>query len=739
MQKRLAALSAMAIAVTFAFVPGTVTAGFTLNSTMQAAANARQVPLPLLKAITYVNTRWELIIGPAGNGGYGLMNILPSQLARAASLSQHSAIQITTDPAANLDAGAALLASANSGATDLASWQPATALTLGPVVATQVYDALRSGESRTTSYGELITLAPQRLPAPSPSSALGVGSGATVSGGAALAPATTTTAGADYPLAAWVPASPANFSTAKRPRDYPVDMIIIHDIEGSYGSAIQEFQDPAAQASAHYVVSDLGQITQMVAEHDVAWHAGNWDYNTRAIGIEHEGYATGTNWYTPAMYDASARLSASICSRWGVPMDRAHVIGHYEVPDPNNPGLFGGAGHHTDPGTNWNWPYYMNLAQQYASGLPSLPHLVLAATAVAGDRSVALYWPSARTCYAPITGYTVTAQPGNVVLQMPATATTTTINGLQNGISYTFTVTAQNSAGQDAVTSNPATPAPLPFAGLYTLDAYGGIHGDSSSPLAASAYWSGWRIARAAKTLPTVSGPPRTGFLLDGWGGLHTIGTSLVETSPSSSHYWPGWDIARDLAFLPDGSGGFVLDGYGGLHPFRVGGNAAPLAATGFTYWGWDIARKVVIAADGKGGYVLDGWGGLHSFGINGPPPASLGPLAGNGYWAGQDLARDIALVPGNGGYSGYVLDAYGGIHPFHPTGDGSAMPLAIHGTYWGWDIARGFWLAGSSTAAAPKGYVLDGYGGVTQFGSVSTPGFTYWPGWDVAIGLLGQ
>ena len=95
--------------------------------------------------------------------------------------------------------------------------------------------------------------------------------------------------------------------------------------------------------------------------------------------------------------------------------------------------------------------------------------------------------------------------------------------------------------------------------------------------------------------------------------------------------------------------------------------------------------------------------------------------------------------MPGNGGYSGYVLDAYGGIHPFHPTGDGSAMPLAIHGTYWGWDIARGFWLAGSSTAAAPKGYVLDGYGGVTQFGSVSTPGFTYWPGWDVAIGLLGQ
>ena len=728
----------MTLAVTFAFVPGTVSAGFSLDSTMQAAASARQVPLPLLKAITYVNTRWELIKGPAGNGGYGLMNILPSQLARAAALSGHSAAQITTDPAANLDAGAALLASAGGGASDLSSWQPATAVILGPVVATQVYQALQSGESRTTSYGEVITLAPQRLAGPSPAAALGVGSGTTVSGAVALAPATAT-AGADYPLAAWVPASPANYSTADRTHDYPVDMIIIHDTEGSYGSAIQEFQNPAAQASAHYVVSDLGAITQMVAEHDIAWHAGNWDYNTRAIGIEHEGYATGTNWYTPAMYDASARLSASICSRWGVPMDRTHVIGHYEVPDPNNPGQFGGAGHHTDPGTNWNWPYYMTLAQQYASKLPSPPHLVLGATAVAGDRSVVLYWSPARTCYAPITGYTITAQPGNLILQAPASATSTTINGLQNGVSYTFTVTAHNSAGQDTASSKPTTPAPLPFAGLYTVDGFGGMHGDSSAPITTSVYWPGWKIARAAKMLPSPSGPPRSGFVLDGWGGLHSFGTALVETTPPTAHYWAGWDIARDFAFLPDGSGGFVLDGWGGLHPFRLGGSSAPLSAVGATYWGWDIARKVVIGGDGKGGYVLDGWGGIHTFGINAAVPTSLGPVAGGGYWPGQDLARDIVLVPGDGGYSGYTLDAWGGVHPFHPTGDTSAMPAAINSTYWGWDIARDLWLAPGSTAAAPKGYVLDGWGGLTQFGSVSTPAFAYWPGWDVAIGLVGQ
>src|SRR4029077_2605053 len=111
---------------------------------------------------------------------------------------------------------------------------------------------------------------------------------------------------------------------------------------------------------------------------DIAYHAGNWDYNTRAIGIEHEGFASGYPYgYTPIEYNVSAQLAASICSRWGVPMDRTHVIGHYEVPDPNNPGLFGGEEHHTDPGPAWDWNNYMSQAQHYSSRMPSPPHLML--------------------------------------------------------------------------------------------------------------------------------------------------------------------------------------------------------------------------------------------------------------------------------------------------------------------------------------------------------------------------
>ena len=122
------------------------------------------------------------------------------------------------------------------------------------------------------------------------------------------------------------------------------------------------FANCSAEASAHYVVqSSTGNVTQMVDEEDVAWHAGNWDYNERSIGIEHEGYVDDCSYYTDALYEGSAQLTADIASRQGVSLDRSHIIGHDEVPDPYNPGEYGGAGHHTDPGDCWDWDYYMAL------------------------------------------------------------------------------------------------------------------------------------------------------------------------------------------------------------------------------------------------------------------------------------------------------------------------------------------------------------------------------------------
>ena len=647
MHKRLSPVYVALILATVASATSGYAAGGSYTAGMQAASQARQVPLPLVEAIAYVNARWEVTTQPAMDGGYGPMNILPAQMSQATALSGHTIDQVKTDTAANLDAGAALLAKAHGAAGgDLASWRPAVVSLLGESVATQVYDALTSGETRTTATGETISLPKSLASLPRTGAApgaAGVGAAATV-------------ASTDYPPAAWVAASPANYSTATRPSDYPVDMIVIHDIEGTYGSAIQQFQSPSAQSSAHYVVSDAGQITQMVAEHDIAWHAGNWDYNTRAIGIEHEGFATGPNWYTQAMYDASARLAGSICSRWGVPMDRAHVIGHYQVPDPNNPGQFGGAGHHTDPGTNWDWSKYMNLASIYANVLPSPPHMVLDAPALEGDKTINVSWQPARSCHSPITSYTVVGQPGNLTQTLPGTATSATFTGLTNGTVYTFTITAHNNDGQDSLTSAPAT-AGKPWATRESL-------------------WSA-----------TGSGPAVTSW------GPNRLDTFYRGTDGGLYHQYTngaGWSAAEAL-------GGFLTSA-----PAAVswGSNRIDIFARGGDYQLWHIAWSVSN---------WSAWQPLGGILSTAPTVSSWSPGRLDVFAAGTDNqlwhlawagAGWVGWAPLGGGLTAApsaVSRAAGRIDVFIRGGDNALWTKSWTGADW-----SGWWRLGGSLASAP-------------------------------------
>ncbi|MFC8536362.1 N-acetylmuramoyl-L-alanine amidase [Streptomyces sp. NPDC057249] len=161
----------------------------------------------------------------------------------------------------------------------------------------------------------------------------------------------------DYAGAEWVAASEANWRRADRPDDYGIDRVVIHVTQGGFSSAVRVFQDPGHRAAAHYVVRKDGHVTQMVRELDVAFHAGNRSYNERSVGIEHEGFVERPQDFTPAMYRASAKLTASICGRYGIPVDREHIIGHVEVPGAD----------HTDPGRGWDWDRYLELVRRAAS------------------------------------------------------------------------------------------------------------------------------------------------------------------------------------------------------------------------------------------------------------------------------------------------------------------------------------------------------------------------------------
>ncbi|MCM2416030.1 peptidoglycan recognition family protein [Streptomyces sp. RKAG290] len=188
--------------------------------------------------------------------------------------------------------------------------------------------------------------------------------GAAATAATALLPASARAAAAtagstDYPSAHWVPASTSNYTVSSRPSAYPVQYVIIHVTQETFSDAVAIFQNPAKKVSAHYVVRSVdGYIDQCVREKNIAWHAGNWDYNTRSIGIEHEGYVDQPAYFTDAMYEKSALLTASVCDRYGIPKDRAHILGHVQVPGTD----------HTDPGPNWDWVRYIRLVNLLGTG-----------------------------------------------------------------------------------------------------------------------------------------------------------------------------------------------------------------------------------------------------------------------------------------------------------------------------------------------------------------------------------
>ncbi|GAA2387940.1 hypothetical protein GCM10010420_08860 [Streptomyces glaucosporus] len=339
-----------------------------VNRAFARAAEEFQVPRDLLVAVGYGESRLDDHGGkPSHAGGYGVMHLVDNPVHRtleeAAELTGEPEADLRRDTAANvLGAAAVLRAYADESGLDAAerrdpdAWYPVVARYGGAddartarLYADAVYDFLADGFSALTPAGERVTVEPRDVdpelgryaevrplgdpagPAASPES----------SGTGALS--------TDYPPALWAPAHSGNYTAG---RTSPITHIVVHVTQGSYAGAIGWFQNPDADVSAHYVIRSFdGQVTQTVRDRDTAWHARSG--NPYSIGIEHEGYVDNPAWFTDAMYRSSAALTRHLCDRHGIPRDRAHIVGHHEVPGND----------HTDPGPNWNWTYYMQLVR----------------------------------------------------------------------------------------------------------------------------------------------------------------------------------------------------------------------------------------------------------------------------------------------------------------------------------------------------------------------------------------
>lgn len=341
-----------------------------------ASAEAAAVPRDLLVAIAVVEGGLE--IPERADADIDEENEVPAAgplqlrrgrldtLRRGAELARASELELRKSPDRALAAGALVLAELGkrTGAgADLASWSEAIAEMSGFAddahredYTHRVYGVLARGGRFPARGGETITLAAHAIP---PSLTIDVSS------------KIRTLANAEYPGAEWFPTSCKGKCNTTR-SDAKVEFIVIHDTEANWNASVATLQNDPGK-SVHYIIGEDGRVGQFVPESTLAWHAGNISFNARSVGIEHVGYATKP--FPEAEYVASAKLVTYLAGKYDVPLDRAHIIGHDQIPngkkididsDPcslapeecHDSPNYGGASKHTDPGI-WEWAPYM--------------------------------------------------------------------------------------------------------------------------------------------------------------------------------------------------------------------------------------------------------------------------------------------------------------------------------------------------------------------------------------------
>ena len=121
-------------------------------------------------------------------------------------------------------------------------------------------------------------------------------------------------------------------------RALPISMVVLHYTEmESAEYALGRLTDPEAAVSAHYLISEAGEVVRLVPEDRRAWHAGvafwrgHKDVNSASIGIEldHPGHKYGYRAFDERQIAALIPLLARIVKTHDVP--RANVIGHSDV------------------------------------------------------------------------------------------------------------------------------------------------------------------------------------------------------------------------------------------------------------------------------------------------------------------------------------------------------------------------------------------------------------------------
>jgi len=158
----------------------------------------------------------------------------------------------------------------------------------------------------------------------------------------------------------------------QRPAGSEISLLVIHCIslpEGCYGGkeieslftgcldchSHPDFSSlEGLEVSAHCVIRRNGEIEQYVPFEQRAWHAGVSCFagidgcNDYSIGIELEG--TDKTAYTEEQYQSLATLTQKIQQRYPA-IGKQRIVAHSEI----------APGRKTDPGSGFDWVYYLSL------------------------------------------------------------------------------------------------------------------------------------------------------------------------------------------------------------------------------------------------------------------------------------------------------------------------------------------------------------------------------------------
>lgn len=121
----------------------------------------------------------------------------------------------------------------------------------------------------------------------------------------------------------------------RRPRG-EISAVIIHaTANGTLQGVINWFNNPNAQASAHYTIDKDGTTVQHVQDMHRAWHAGvsSWqgrsNLNDWSVGIELVNWNNGEDPFPEAQHQANADLTAHLCRKYNIQPE--FILAHYDV------------------------------------------------------------------------------------------------------------------------------------------------------------------------------------------------------------------------------------------------------------------------------------------------------------------------------------------------------------------------------------------------------------------------